>query len=244
MTDGRSTRGFAGLDAMVSVVEPEAIYANSVDAGTGTKRPKPQVKVKETTAQRIYTGEPLAVPTSTAKWWAIGIGLILLVSWVGAGGQSPKPTPAHLAQTAVPNSIPRVPAAPPQAGQPGPLPDFQLKCCDNEVSVVLEPRPAEPAPTYMDRAEEMPPTGRGLTLSRSQIRYCLSEKIRIAAWQREVNQYSDASVETFNAAVNNYNARCSDFRYRKGLLESVRSEIEADRHSLELQGLASARRNP
>lgn len=102
----------------------------------------------------------------------------------------------------------------------------------------------EPVPIYATNDEEMPPVGSGLSLSRSQIRYCLSEKIRVTAWQGQVNEYSGTSVEAFNEAVRDYNSRCSSFRYRSGALESVRSEVEANRYALQLQGMASATKNP
>lgn len=104
--------------------------------------------------------------------------------------------------------------------------------------------PPAPAPSYTSNEEHIPPVGTGLTFDRSQMRYCLSEKIRVAAWQEQVNSYSETSVDAFNAAVNDYNARCSNFRYRSGTLEGVRSEVEANRAALTRQGLASAARNP
>ena len=104
--------------------------------------------------------------------------------------------------------------------------------------------PPAAAPSYTSNEEHIQPVGTGLSFDRSQMRYCLSEKIRIAAWQEQVNQYSDLSVDAFNAAVNDYNARCSNFRYRSGTLESVRSEVEANRAALTRQGLASAAGNP
>jgi len=59
-----------------------------------------------------------------------------------------------------------------------------------------------------------------------------------------LNQYSDTSVAAFNAAVNDYNARCSQIRYRREDLEIVRSEIDANGMALTRQGLAKAAGNP
>lgn len=104
--------------------------------------------------------------------------------------------------------------------------------------------PAAPTHSYSSNEERLPPVGTGLTFDRSQIRYCLSEKIRMSAWQEQVDQYSETSLDAFNAAVNDYNARCSNFRYRSGTLEAVRSEVEVKRAALTRQGLANAARNP
>ena len=37
--------------------------------------------------------------------------------------------------------------------------------------------------------EEQPPIGSGMALNSNQIRYCLSEKIRLESWQTKVNSY-------------------------------------------------------
>jgi len=97
---------------------------------------------------------------------------------------------------------------------------------------------------YSLHEETKPRVGSGLAFDRSQIRYCLSENIRMDAWEGQVNQYSDTSVDAFNAAVNDYNARCSHIRYRREDLESVRSEVDANRVALTRQGLAKAAGNP
>jgi len=97
---------------------------------------------------------------------------------------------------------------------------------------------------HSPREETKQPAGSELASDRSQIRYCLSENIRMDAWEGRVNQYSDTSVAAFNAAVNDYNARCSQIRYRREDLESVRSEIDANRMALTRQGLAKAAGNP
>ena len=162
----------------------------------------------------VYTGEPGAGSGSGSGKWWL-IGIGLVVFFTWIGS-SDKPSQPRQASYAAPAPAPAAaPYNPPAA-----------------------------APSYSSNDERIPPVGTGLTFDRSQMRYCLSEKIRIAAWQEQVNQYSDLSVDTFNAAVNDYNARCSNFRYRSGTLESVRSEVEANRAALTSQGLASAARNP
>ena len=94
--------------------------------------------------------------------------------------------------------------------------------------------------TYKSSYEEMPPIGDGLTLTSDQIRYCLSEKIRIEGWETNVNTYSDVSVNTFNNAVENFNMRCSRYRYKKYAMESVSSQVEARRAELYAEGLRKA----
>ena len=98
--------------------------------------------------------------------------------------------------------------------------------------------PPPPAPPR-EPEEVMPPVGTGLSLSASQIRYCLSQNIRIDGAKPAVNETSQMDIGAFNAMVADYNSRCSSFRYRQGLLESVRAEVEPRRQALEAQGYAN-----
>ena len=67
--------------------------------------------------------------------------------------------------------------------------------------------------------EEMPPVGTNLVLAPAQLRYCLSEAIRLDAARTAMNNYVQSDVSRFNAMIDNYNGRCGSFRYRKGALE-------------------------
>ena len=88
------------------------------------------------------------------------------------------------------------------------------------------PPPAEPqAPSRPQ--ESMPPVGQDLVFSTAQIRYCLAEDIRMEGAKSALNNYIDSDVDRFNAMVADYNSRCSHFRYRRGMLEGVRSEVDA-----------------
>lgn len=93
---------------------------------------------------------------------------------------------------------------------------------------------------WNDVREEQPPVGSGLTLSAPQIRYCVSEKIRLEGWQSGVDPRTQASIDAFNNGVDDYNSRCSQFRYKRGRLESVRDEVEPRRAELLAAGKARA----
>ena len=80
--------------------------------------------------------------------------------------------------------------------------------------------------------EQMPPVGSGTTFSNNQIRYCVSEDIRITEMKDLINSYSSYELDQFNAAVADYNSRCSSYRYRRGALESVTEEVQASRYAL------------
>lgn len=68
--------------------------------------------------------------------------------------------------------------------------------------------------------------------------------IRINGMERILNHYSKTSVASFNSYVDDYNARCSSFRYRSGLLEEIRREVNSRRKTLESQGVKRALENP
>jgi hypothetical protein len=101
------------------------------------------------------------------------------------------------------------------------------------------PAPAPPPvlPQMISTPKEIkPPIGTNNVLGRDEIRYCLSESIRMGAMKEEVNRYVEAEVEHFNATVQDYNSHCAQFRYRKGSLESARREVEVQRTRLEIEG--------
>lgn len=80
--------------------------------------------------------------------------------------------------------------------------------------------------------EEKPPVGVNNVYTGDQIRYCLSEKTRINIINGMINSYSQYEVSKFNATVSDYNDRCSSFRYRSGLLESVKAEVDTNYSAL------------
>ncbi len=89
--------------------------------------------------------------------------------------------------------------------------------------------------------ESKPPVGQNNVLNRTQIRYCLSQEIRIDTIQNALNNYSDYEVSMYNSLVSDYNSRCGSFRYSSGSLESVKRQVEASRSSITSEGYATVR---
>ncbi|WP_223855118.1 hypothetical protein, partial [Ralstonia solanacearum] len=58
----------------------------------------------------------------------------------------------------------------------------------------------------------------------------------MTAAKQVVSEYNSNDVDRFNAMVADYNSRCSNFRYRRGALESARSEVERFRAQIETDG--------
>jgi hypothetical protein len=184
-------------------------------------RPRQAVAAESGRPAEIFQGKPVSSGGSSGKWWLIGIGACAFLIWIGSSGNKDSPQNSFAAQAPATTSSNRTASG-----------------ADHERGVSVEtPKPAADT-------EEIPPVGNGLVLGRSQIRYCLAEDIRMSAWQTQVDNYSSSSVDAFNRAVNDYNSRCSNFRYRSGTLENVRTQVEAERSRLVRQGLAMASANP
>ena len=97
------------------------------------------------------------------------------------------------------------------------------------------PVPAPPVETVVRSSEEeMPPVGSGLVLTGQQIRWCVFEKARMETMKEFMA--SEPEIDAFNSYVSRYNERCSNFRYPKGVLETVESEINQEGRRLQSEG--------
>jgi hypothetical protein len=82
-----------------------------------------------------------------------------------------------------------------------------------------------------DMAEAMPPMGTDLVLSRSQIRYCLFQESRLEYLRRST---SDSLNHKFNALVDDWNSRCSSYRYREADMNAVRRDLISNAATINL----------
>jgi len=104
-------------------------------------------------------------------------------------------------------------------------------------TIAPEAAPSPVLPQTISTFKETKPSkGINNILGRDEIRYCLSESIRIGAMREEVDPYVEAQVNHFNATVQDYNSRCSRYRCRRELRESVHREVESQRSHLEAEG--------
>ena len=102
------------------------------------------------------------------------------------------------------------------------------------------PRAATPAPTPAPATratiEIMPSVGQGRTLNRSQIRYCVFQGQRLDIIR--TLSTTNYQIDRFNVLIDDFNSRCSSYRYISGDLSSA--EREALKNAAKLQ--ADARR--
>lgn len=213
-----STKGFAGLSALVSDVDSTVSEAarkaeaepKKADRESTKTPPSPPLPEPDHNA---YQPPPPSSGGSSAGKWIAGIAIVFGLIWLSSlsdkrtSNTSPTYTPAPEQQTSV--------TTPPIWQQPSP-------------TTVQPSRPLETPP----------PVGNGLSLSMPQLRYCSAENIRLEAAKGVINSYSDTDIDRFNALVADYNSRCGQFKYRRGTLESARSDVEQHRFEIEAEGRA------
>ncbi|UPK12187.1 tetratricopeptide repeat protein [Bradyrhizobium sp. 155] len=95
-----------------------------------------------------------------------------------------------------------------------------------------------------DTGEAIPAVGTGLALTRANIRYCVFQRVRIEAARPLIQ--AGVPSQRFGSAVDDYNSRCSDYRYRQSDKDAVDGELLGKRYSLESEGrgLAASWRPP
>lgn len=222
------TKGFAGLSSLVSDVDASPVDAGgpsatrpSSGARPATAAPAPEPAQPRSQPQAQPQPKPQAQTTYQAPAqpagigsggkWLIGIAVVVGLIWL-----------VSLSDKKSSGTSPSYPSATTSSSTVTSPPVWQ--------------QPTAPAPEPSRPTEETPPVGSGSVLTAPQIRYCTAENIRLDAAKEVINQYNDSDIDRFNALVADYNSRCSNFRYRKGALESARSEVERFRSDYVAQG--------
>ena len=259
--DSKSPKGFAGLDDMASDVQVDATHPQP----TTPLRPSTQATQAAVDTQphsnpiprRSEAAESSQLPPKpsglSSGWiWVICIGCVIILANVFGGKSNPNTyTPSASSYTPTPTyTPPPVYQAPEPAYTPPPVyqapepaytppPVYQApELAYTPPSTVYEP-PA-PAKTY----ESQPMPGIDNVLEDSELRYCISQKIRIQGWEPNVNTSSQTSVDAFNWAISDFNSRCASYRYKTQVMDRVRSEVNSRSTDLLFEGVNLATQNP
>jgi len=202
--------GFAGLSTLLSDRHAELGLA-AARAIAAPKKDKDPAKNSSTSASG-----PVPVVTvpgdgrSSHTWFGrlvlVGIGLVILVAYLN-DNKKPTYSPSYAPST-----------SPSYSSQPR-----------------ASPTPAAPAPVS-SFTERIPARGQGLALDEPEVRYCLAQKIRIEGVRSVINNYSQDQVDRFNQLIDQYNSRCSSYRYKQSIMDRVRPEVENRRGILFLEG--------
>ncbi|MFC1796939.1 peptidoglycan-binding protein, partial [Pseudomonadota bacterium] len=86
--------------------------------------------------------------------------------------------------------------------------------------------------------ESKPPVGTNHVLTHDQIRYCHLEDIRLEAMRAEINQYSEEENSKFNSFIDDYNSRCTSYRYRTDSVSAVQKSIQGKEVVYRQEGIA------
>jgi len=81
-----------------------------------------------------------------------------------------------------------------------------------------------------DDNEVKPPVGTDNILDENEIKYCLSENVRLQAMQNMVK--TNARISLFNQYVDDYNLRCSSYRYRQVDMDRAKALVSQENGAL------------
>ena len=224
-SDDNNKKGFGAFDDLVTDIskdietpikkpapKTEPVKKTNTQSQGTPPQPKPQQPNPATTLQNVPGGAQNNTP-----WGWIIIGVVFVLVIIAESGEKAVEEPAAPAST------------------------YQEPYTSNvdEVAAPAAATAEEPPPSPRDpqNPEEMPPVGTGLVLSENQIRYCLSMDVRLGAIKDALDNHSQTEVDNFNSAIEDYNSRCSNFSYRRGLLESIRREVNLNQPTLITEGL-------
>jgi hypothetical protein len=219
MTSGdNDKKGFGAFADLVSDVSkeietPVQTPAPATEPVKVTVTPQPQNSSHPSQPQQPT---PAKVPQNTTggskggtPWWWIAFGVFVIFAIIEGSEEKSVVYPAAPAST-------YQETYPPSATS-----------TEEPVQVPRDPK----------NPEEMPPVGTDLVFSHNQIRYCLSMDVRLGTIKDALDNHSQTEVDNFNSSIEDYNSRCSKFRYRRGSLESVRSEVTLNHPTLVTEGL-------
>jgi hypothetical protein len=235
VTDSKAPRGFAGLESLVSEVAVET--------------PKPSIEnfLPKDTRLISEKRERLVEPVRSMAGLYIGLGFFALIGAIVLIAQASSPKDSIVKMSVMPLSSDNYKPLPAKPVNTIEKRIYVLKGSDGSLLEVEAQPNATPAllnelgqskwrPKVEIPVEELPQVGRGRLFNDSQIRYCLSQKVRLSGWQTSVDSYDRTSVSGFNAKVEDYNARCGHFQYEDGALERVQTQVQSRRAALEADG--------
>jgi len=80
-----------------------------------------------------------------------------------------------------------------------------------------------------------PSIGTNNLLSESEIRWCARENIRLEAMRGPIK--TDHGIKVFNQFVDDYNSRCSKYRYRQGTQQRAQRDVETQKRLIVAEAL-------
>ncbi|WP_312165419.1 hypothetical protein [Massilia timonae] len=214
-----TNKGFAGLGNKVSDVSDVDAARSTVPAAPSAPQSKPLAKPAQPDTNASATSVPPFQPrkthetalkddskaTKTAAYFWGTVAVIVLAFWVlGDGSSSRSPERIELSSTDTSNSP-----------------------TTEEIGHTPAPAP-EPVESNPSRPESKPAVAQGAVLNVPEIRWCKRRQIELESIQGILDGERQSEVAAFNSMVEDYNSRCSNFRYRRGNVEQVEREFASE----------------
>ena len=93
-------------------------------------------------------------------------------------------------------------------------------------------------PAALAMEEAVPPVGTEHEMSLAELRYCYFQEVRLKSANDALNASSQFEIDRFNELVDDWNARCSSYRYLPDDLDAVETSTALKRVELEMAGKA------
>jgi len=207
---GSDAKGFKGLKTLVTAVDIQRLAALSVDRSAASSNGHSSQSPNTNTA---FQPPPKKAPPPQALQWALIVGgLLVLLAFCTHKGTSSNTPNSPADQTPAPSV-----AAP------------------NDPS--SSSAPSDPASSNYS-SESKPDIGRGNILSEGEIRYCISEGIRLEAARAAIDKTNNHQIERFNTLIDDFNGRCSNYKYRQSDYDRAQQASSSEREMLVTQGEA------
>lgn len=222
-------KGFKGLDSLVPDVEESLERAKTASVSDVRETPPTSSSHSDSTldaarhssthtsSETGSTGARVESGPKTIVVIGAVIGGLVVLGWLSRSDNEKD-------RSNVPSAASR--------GDLSPAPRPRVEMPPSPPVTAPRQQAASPSATVASAArlvEEKPPAGTGLVLNSNQIRYCLFESVRLDTFKSHLNSYSQVEVDSFNEYVADYNSRCGNFRYRRGTLEPLQAEVQANR---------------
>jgi hypothetical protein len=176
--------------------------------------PPPPLNESKSTADQA----PIPVSHRSKFWTTNRVWAVIVVSFIGGAvllssfDEKPGHAPTVRQQPYVPPPVAQIQSSPPPA---------------------FAQLPAD--------AEIKPGVGTSLPLSRGEILYCLSERIRLTTMLQIVDHQNQSQLNKVNMRIDDFNLRCASYRYRQLDLDAVQSLVDSRTTSLQADARAIVR---
>lgn len=212
--------GFAGLASMVSDVDDivaqeicnaEKISKPQAAVATSAVAPSPASANTSSPQPQHRNSSESEKPNNKGRNWIIGLAVIAGVYWFAN-----RPDDTSSSSTSDISS--------------------STYSATTDTSSTINSSSASESET--SPVEQTPPVGTNLILSRAQIQYCLAEGIRLEAARGVLNPQNNSDTKLFNEYVDDYNRRCSSYRYHQSDYDNANLDVKQRQYEYQNEGRA------